>query len=1708
MEMQTVPNTPASATSFLSTLGVNAHSGNANDAYGNASLTISSLNYLGIGTVRDTLPGSGVGNAVVNAMAAAGVKFDFVTSSGLPATGASGLANYVASLADFQTRHAGSIVAVEGLNEVNTQEFSYNGSGSLASAVAYQKALYTAVKGSTGLSGVSVINMSVALESPSAYAAIGDLGAYSDFANAHAYTASGGLSDKVMEASMARAAAASKGDKVVITETGYTTLASDPGLGVNESAQAKLTVNALLTAFENGSSQTFLYELFDSSLNPSGSEKEFHFGLFNADGTPKMAATAVHNLTSLLSYVDAGTGTATSAATAYSLGGMPADGHSLTLTKANGAYDILLWRDANLWNTATQSETTLAAKTVTVDLGGLQKTVYVYDPLKGSTPIATYTNVSQITLAVGDHALVVEVGSKSAYTDTATAVPAALSTTADGLVAQIDTLAGSTGLKTIALTDSAVLNVASVSTMRYMIANYGDVLAKVTGGYSFRVTETGVGWKEEQAFDAKGILVSTADYGYLGGVISNIHTEYATGVISDQSYTTGKLSATIVDDPKLGRTVTSYDITTGQPTTLTVAGKDGSNAATVYKNGIVSTYTLTAADGSKVTDTYDTAGKLVSEIQVDTKNVWTTLQYDANGAVSRTFMQRPDGSSESFAYNLTGLAYVTEHQVVNTKGVVTLVERLRADGTPVTTAQTFADGGKISSTFGSAGQLLTKVTNAADGTVTSLTYDATTAKLASSVVKTSAGATTTITYTAGVMTDRTLVRADGSRTAETFDATGMKTRQVDVDTAKTYTTQVFDGTTGKPQRTYVQYADGRSIVTSYNITGKSYVTEVQTTDKAGKVVSVVRRHADATLDYTDSYATDGVRTATAYDATGHKLNQTITAVGGGRVVTTYNATTGGLTSRVELSASGATLSSQTYAGGGLANEEVANDQGKVSYTYNSAGAKISQLQTDTDGTKTTTLYDATSGAVTKVYIANPDGSSETRAYGLTGLAWTTEIQVTDAAGKLVSLTRTAAGGRLVSTDVVQGASRITTAYDSQGRRQVETTVTGDVTKDGTRTVLTYDPATATMLSRVVQSAVGGTVTTSYKAGIVAQIVSVLPDGSRSTLTYDAAGKKTNEVTVDTAGTWTTSILDGTGAVSKRYIKNADGSGETQSFGITGQAWTTERSVFDAKGKVTLVVRSHADGSLAYQETNAADGARLLQTYDAAGKLSQSVAIAATGETHTQQFDATTGLITRDIGQLVNGDVATSLYTNGQLASRRTQLAAGGKIVEAYNADGSRTADTYTAAGIRTTAVIVDSAGSWNTTLYDAKTGKLTSNFIERADGTAENTLYNITGQSYVTQTQLVDGKGVVVSVVRKHADGTLDYTETRNPDGTSVLTYYDAKGRMTKAATIGNGSTQTSEYDAATGALVTRIDEANGIKHSRGFDTAGRLVKDVTVDAQGQWTTLLYDQAGTVTRKYVTAPDGSAVNTIYMPAGSDYAVGVSKTDTTGKTISVDRTRADGSRAYAEVNDATGRTQQYFDVAGREQSKVVTDAAGRTTMNFDTAKDQLYASKTELTAGGSIVRSYTAGVMTSRTTTTAAGVATTESFATTGHAIADARTAASGYDAILVGGAGGVTGSVADELLLVDRSGATVAGGGGNDRFLVTLGTSARIADFGAGHDLLDLSAFAKSGYQPMMEISGSDLTVKYDQGATITLTGAAAHKLVQTSASSGVYAFG
>ena len=195
----------------------------------------------------------------------------------------------------------------------------------------------------------------------------------------------------------------------MITETGYTTQANTQYLGVDETVQAKSILNTLVDAYKDGVSATYLYEMFDREL--VGEQRpipEAKFGLFHSDGTPKLAATAIHNLTSILADDGKG-GQQPTDPLNYTLSNMPASGSSMVLGKSNGAYDLVVWAEPKLWNDATDSEVSNPTQTVSVNLGGLHHSVKVYDTLSGTSPIATYTDVSTITIPVSDHPLIIEI---------------------------------------------------------------------------------------------------------------------------------------------------------------------------------------------------------------------------------------------------------------------------------------------------------------------------------------------------------------------------------------------------------------------------------------------------------------------------------------------------------------------------------------------------------------------------------------------------------------------------------------------------------------------------------------------------------------------------------------------------------------------------------------------------------------------------------------------------------------------------------------------------------------------------------------------------------------------------------------------------------------------------------------------------------------------------------------------------------------------------------------------------------------------------------------------------------------------------------------------------------------------------------------------------------------------------------------------------
>ena len=199
---------------------------------------------------------------------------------------------------------------------------------------------------------------------------------------------------------------------MVLTETGYDTMTQDHLTGVafvNEDVQAKFILDTYLDAYQLGAATTYVYELLDEYADPADTNHEDHWGLFNSDGTPKEAAIALHDLTAILG--DHGSSAETFAAGSlnYSVSNLPKTGNDMLMEKSNGAFDIVVWNEAQLWNQTNNSEYSVAPTTVTVSLGNVYQTVEVFDPLIGSTPVETLQDVNSVSIGLTDHPLIVEV---------------------------------------------------------------------------------------------------------------------------------------------------------------------------------------------------------------------------------------------------------------------------------------------------------------------------------------------------------------------------------------------------------------------------------------------------------------------------------------------------------------------------------------------------------------------------------------------------------------------------------------------------------------------------------------------------------------------------------------------------------------------------------------------------------------------------------------------------------------------------------------------------------------------------------------------------------------------------------------------------------------------------------------------------------------------------------------------------------------------------------------------------------------------------------------------------------------------------------------------------------------------------------------------------------------------------------------------------
>lgn len=376
------PLAAAQADSLVESYGVGIHLGFLNTPYTNAPQVATALKTLGVRHVRDDLilsDNSPLQYAAISLVAQqAGVKFNLIMGRpdrlGTPA-------DYVRAVATLLP--AGTVESLEGVNEWDL--FGPQGATNpwVQQMKDWQRDLYTAAKAEPATASLPILSPALAFRAN--YAKAGDMSQYVDIANAHMYPGGYRPSNEISQITAAlRTSIPTK--PLVVTEAGYHNATSTTGghKGVPEAVAGVYAPKLLLEHAKRGE-RVYSYELLDEAADPNKTNSEAEFGLLHNDFSPKPAYTATKNLLALVN--DPGP-----AFTPTPLGvtadGMPSDARYLLYQKRNGQYVLLLWRDVDIFNPATQQNVTIAPANVTVRLD-VPYSMSLYRPSQGATPVST-----------------------------------------------------------------------------------------------------------------------------------------------------------------------------------------------------------------------------------------------------------------------------------------------------------------------------------------------------------------------------------------------------------------------------------------------------------------------------------------------------------------------------------------------------------------------------------------------------------------------------------------------------------------------------------------------------------------------------------------------------------------------------------------------------------------------------------------------------------------------------------------------------------------------------------------------------------------------------------------------------------------------------------------------------------------------------------------------------------------------------------------------------------------------------------------------------------------------------------------------------------------------------------------------------------------------------------------------------------------------
>lgn len=888
-------------------------------------------------------------------------------------------------------------------------------------------------------------------------------------------------------------------------------------------------------------------------------------------------------------------------------------------------------------------------------------------------------------------------------------------------------------------------------------------------------------------------LASTSAYDAAGRLVSVAQSSAATGALGETRYfydAGNRLRMT--QDPTGVRSWVLYD-------------EAGRKSADVDGNGTMTEYA------------YDRAGQVIRSITFGTA-VNTTLLVDAVGTpawAATAATVRPTESAGDAAiwrqYDAANrLVRMAEHSGTTNRAAVT---EYRYDGASrLTEVVRYANAVPADGSTGSVAAGAVPLAAASAQDRSSRNFHDAEGRLAGTLD--AEGYLTVFQYTAAGQVSERISYAAATNVA--LRATGSLAQLVPAASAGDLReVSLYDG---KGQ--LVGQVDGEGYLTEtvYDANGNltqtvRYANRVTNAVGTGSTLALLRPAASAS-DRTTTRSYDALnRVATEtnpegtveqffYDAAGN-LTSTVRAAGTGEVRSLMARfdVQGRLTA--ELSAQGAAL---LTGGQTQAQVDAIWAQYASKYTYDAASRRTSA--TDPLGNRLLFFYNA-DGALT--HTVNPLGEVQENRY--------------DARGRL--------------TEQVAYASRISTAGLTGGL--VPTALTGAVagvanaTQDS-RTTFTYtrDSQTAT-----TTDALGTVRTVSYNAfgdAISSQLAGTAVNLSE-TYSVDRRGLRTGTAR-DPSGVnaVSSSVYDAFG----RLVRSVDASGNVR------------EQTYDRLGRVI----STRDPLNALRSTSYDAFGRVLTQVDAVGKTTSYAynAAARTMTVTTAEGIATTTTYTRH-GQVQSfadgkGQVTSYAYDrNGRLLQTATPLSiasstfdAGGRVIDATDANGNKVAYTYDAASrVLTRRVDPDGLNLTTTFQYDGKGQRVA---VIDANGVVTTIEYDRKGQ---VLKQTVDPTGLNLQTVYTY-DAAGNTLTVRSPAGTVSQYVYDALGRRTqervdpaglnlqrswsydangnaRSATDARGNVTRFTYDG-NDRLVFTLNPVGSLKQNS-YDAEGRLVKTV-----------------------------------------------------------------------------------------------------------------------------------------------------------------------------------------------------------------------------------------------------------------------------------------